>query len=521
MIEYYLKFSTDHLETGKICEHHVANLNCRCGTIYVTSAIYGTTPTNPCSEEIRYCRDLFPFVAAATRVTKRCQNQKTCSVEASNDVFFDPCKGTTKYLHVSYDCVGEGNMPQNCKEVDCDSSNNIRCSKCIDNEFFKLVTGTCQRKCSWKNRWCWPGKCEGDLASGCTCSSGFRTVKDSTSARCQLSLLNRPSIDSCLTRAISSNGTKVLSLTGTSITNKCSLQNDFYGRFQVQHMQVDLTSTFNVTIPEYIKSARPKFVSEELFGVTDVYLDIHKVSVSGHQVHIDRKVMKDSSSHPVTKYKVDKVNISVTDKLNNGESCVNGSCSKEPLQISSRLTKSRYIKVSFSDWFDPHPEHGITSLASGIESYELSIHEVSESTPNVLMRDTRRIPQPHNRTKYQKEMAIVLPQKNPVLYAILLEVKDRADNVRQARRFVLYDNTSVVTKMTAFHSELIQRQIIRNGKNTMTVFVILGKIDFKTLNMLKTTLSDQSWQTHIHQFKEFMTKLMEFYQQLEQKMSTV
>lgn len=127
-------------------------------------------------------------------------------------------------------------------------------------------------------------------------------------------------------------------------------------------------------------------------------------------------------------------------------SCVNGSCSKEPLQISSRLTKSRYIKVSFSDWFDPHPEHGNTSLASGIESYELSIHEVSESTPNVLMRDTRRIPQPHNRTKYQKEMAVVLPQKNPVLYAILLEVKDRADNVRQARRFVLYDNTSVVTK---------------------------------------------------------------------------
>lgn len=42
---------------------------------------------------------------------------------------------------------------------------------------------------------------------------------------------------------------------------------------------------------------------------------------------------------------------------------------------------------------------------------------------------------------------IDLPEKNmPMLYAALLEVTDHANNVRQARRFVLYDNSSVIVK---------------------------------------------------------------------------
>jgi hypothetical protein len=44
------------------------------------------------------------------------------------------------------------------------------------------------------------------------------------------------------------------------------------------------------------------------------------------------------------------------------------------------------------------------------------------------------------------EVEITLPDKNPMLYVIFLEVKDRANNVRQARRFVLVDQSSVILK---------------------------------------------------------------------------
>lgn len=47
-------------------------------------------------------------------------------------------------------------------------------------------------------------------------------------------------------------------------------------------MQIDLTSHFKVAIPDY-KYRRPKFVPEELFGVVGVYLEIHKVNVTGEK----------------------------------------------------------------------------------------------------------------------------------------------------------------------------------------------------------------------------------------------
>ena len=39
-------------------------------------------------------------------------------------------------------------------------------------------------------------------------------------------------------------------------------------------------------------------------------------------------------------------------------------------------------------------------------------------------------------------MAVTLPPREPRLYALVLEVQDRAGNVAHARRLVLYDNSS-------------------------------------------------------------------------------
>ncbi|XP_076106390.1 uncharacterized protein LOC143075038 [Mytilus galloprovincialis] len=284
-----------------------------------------------------------------------------------------------------------------------------------------------------------------------------------------------------------------MSLSGTSITSKCSLQNDFYGKFQVDRMQIDLTSHFKVAIPDY-KYRRPKFVPEELFGVVGVYLEIHKVNVTGHRIDIGKQVLKAESSEPITDYAANNVTTRLRQELYNGESLclsihvsaggylvsenienqqrqrisyekthnskklcfihdakppsfcrVKGSCAEEPLHLASRLTKSRYLEISFPDWYDPYPEHGTKFLASGIDSYELSIYEVTDNTPDILMRDNSLKAGPYKATKDQRSINIVLPEKNPMLYAILLEVKDKADNVRHARRFVLYDNSSVIT----------------------------------------------------------------------------
>jgi hypothetical protein len=74
--------------------------------------------------------------------------------------------------------------------------------------------------------------------------------------------------------------------------------------------------------------------------------------------------------------------------------------------------------------------------------FEINIYEVTLSTPPTLMRDTKTV---GNYTLEQNatEVEITLPDKNPMLYVIFLEVKDRANNVRQARRFVLAFCSSV------------------------------------------------------------------------------
>ncbi|KAG5282843.1 hypothetical protein AALO_G00035270 [Alosa alosa] len=35
----------------------------------------------------------------------RCDGKTSCSVQASNSIFTDPCIGTFKYLNISYSCI--------------------------------------------------------------------------------------------------------------------------------------------------------------------------------------------------------------------------------------------------------------------------------------------------------------------------------------------------------------------------------------------------------------------------------
>ena len=122
-----------------------------------------------------------------------------------------------------------------------------------------------------------------------------------------------------------------------------------------------------------------------------------------------------------------------------------GTCTLEPMTLSKRLTSSRGIRVNIEGWFDPYPKNGHQSLASGIEMFEINIYEVKQSTPTSLMKDTKTVGN-YTLQPNATGIEITLPDKSPMLYSIFLEVKDRADNVHQARRFVLFDKSSTVVK---------------------------------------------------------------------------
>ncbi|XP_031584930.2 rhamnose-binding lectin-like [Oreochromis aureus] len=88
------------------CEGSTANLRCDEGEVSVVYwADYGRRDTTTCSQsrpthEIQNSQCPNP----TTKVADSCNGKSSCTIEASNSVFGDPCPGTYKYLDVVYDC---------------------------------------------------------------------------------------------------------------------------------------------------------------------------------------------------------------------------------------------------------------------------------------------------------------------------------------------------------------------------------------------------------------------------------
>ncbi|XP_035693203.1 L-rhamnose-binding lectin ELEL-1-like [Branchiostoma floridae] len=85
------------------CEHETMVLNCGGGEeIVVVAANYGRTSSCLCGGSIK---TLSCYAGNSLRIVRQdCNGKRACRVTASNDVFGDPCKGTRKYLEVSYYC---------------------------------------------------------------------------------------------------------------------------------------------------------------------------------------------------------------------------------------------------------------------------------------------------------------------------------------------------------------------------------------------------------------------------------
>lgn len=146
--------------------------------------------------------------------------------------------------------------------------------------------------------------------------------------------------------------------------------------------------------------------------------------------------------------------------------CLNSkTCQIEPIQIQSRITKTNVITISTSGWFDPNTVGKETYNSSGIKIFDISIYKVPHSE-NMLTPDTSAVLK--NESPLPLNFEVQLNETG--LYEILLEVVDKAGeggNVRSARRFILFDNTSKIL-FNENKPLLVTTAHIQNGKYWQT-----------------------------------------------------
>ena len=119
-------------------------------------------------------------------------------------------------------------------------------------------------------------------------------------------------------------------------------------------------------------------------------------------------------------------------------------CSLAPLQLENRITRSPNILVIFEGWFDPIPVGGTTKHTSSIQSYEIKVNEISVSNGIVKVNTLKKAVFSKTFNATETRVKLNISSDKPQLFCVTLEVKDVADNSRQARRFFLFDNSSSI-----------------------------------------------------------------------------
>ncbi|XP_078701670.1 uncharacterized protein LOC144927808 [Branchiostoma floridae x Branchiostoma belcheri] len=93
-------------EPAYACEGSTLRLSCPAGeTLVISDANYGRTSTSHPCPCITNCVTNCSAANSLSIVTDSCQGLQQCAVNASNDVFGDPCPLTLKYLETTYHCA--------------------------------------------------------------------------------------------------------------------------------------------------------------------------------------------------------------------------------------------------------------------------------------------------------------------------------------------------------------------------------------------------------------------------------
>jgi hypothetical protein len=88
------------------------SLSCPSGfLIQVTGAMYGRVQHDICRGNSQGLRGSCVAESSLSVVSERCNLRRSCSIEASNNNFGDPCFGIEKYLEVDYTCIPANAVP--------------------------------------------------------------------------------------------------------------------------------------------------------------------------------------------------------------------------------------------------------------------------------------------------------------------------------------------------------------------------------------------------------------------------
>ncbi|XP_071081006.1 uncharacterized protein [Haliotis cracherodii] len=356
----------------------------------------------------------------------------------------------------------------------------------------------CDATCSYvKDRWCWPGTCSDGLTKSCLCDAGFRRKG---SAICDVD--TKATLLTCNVGIEDIRGSMRNSTSIGNMTD-CYSQTDVYINIQPEFMTFSITADFQ----QKVSSSPPVYLGRTYIGIVDSNVTVTRRNLSGTEHILSfTKLRGDgdcskalSSSTPSALVSCDRV-LNGSSSLQNGEwlcgrikvysggsfeyknfdgrilgnnrfnsleeskticfrydnvspvHCTKDSrfpCSSaSPLRLSTRATKSPNITVGVSGWIDPYPESGKQEQASGVKYFKVEVYGMK-----LLGLDTLDVDYA-NRVFILDELkgnnvniSVSLPVE-PAMYVTYLEVHDVAGNVRFARRFLLYDNSSKLEVMT-------------------------------------------------------------------------
>ncbi|XP_062601523.1 neurogenic locus notch homolog protein 2-like [Saccostrea cucullata] len=386
--------------------------------------------------------------------------------------------------------------PVNCLHQKCNTWDDFICTECMNqgsdrkHSIYYVSTDRkkCEATCSWKQNWCWPGTCTQNLAKNCHCSNGFHLSSRDSHKICNLNIA--PDLETCRLGVQNIGG----EARNSTSTGPCLQEKYNYMKFQPEYSSTVFTfgSTINVS------SNVPDHISEYQFGIVNTTISVSTRNINGHQKNQKYLYLKQTNScsrnnftdtNPISTIITCKMTIATPWIIQDGEQlcmeftayaggylktkdfhgnpslphiyrttqssyevcmrrdsaapkhCLeDNSCTKnEVILFENRITNSADLNISLNGWFDPYrytPEE-----ASGIQSYSITIHDMKEVDKSTLSMDEGSLLTLNISSEVD---SIQLPDKQPALYGVSLNILDNAGNFKQARRFVLFDNSSEI-----------------------------------------------------------------------------
>ncbi|XP_071093296.1 uncharacterized protein [Haliotis cracherodii] len=382
-----------------------------------------------------------------------------------------------------------------------------QCEKCLDARgdpdhsiwWRNRDNPDCALTCSWMNQWCWPGDCPEDrFKTSCRCRKGF--VKKSTSSYTKCDLVEKPQLLTCRI-GMTDIQNRVRNSTHGSNTG-CQNESDTYVNLHPESVYLQFSSKFDDI---YIKNP-PNYISQQGYGIVASKATWTKRSVSGHESSLSTiklsggndcsKALGNTSPSPSLTC---SRTVSAPTRMHDGEwLCIQfsatgggfykyqdfdrhykgiqtytpqtstkhlcfrydiskpthcsklrtGRCSSQPLELSTRITRTGSIHVKTSGWTDPIPTGGKSDTASGLKYIKLQVLKTTnkQNMIDVLHTPLKGLDLTYNTSVLDK--SINLPSAYG-LYAVILEVLDKAGNIQYVRRLVLHDSLSKLIKVSS------------------------------------------------------------------------